>query len=161
MGYVKDALDILDECGLSNKLVNNLDFKLNKRLTASVGRCRLNKYLDKAIIEFSYIHFKAYYEKGEHDMILDTILHEFCHAMPDNNGHDSAWRNCVGIINANTGLNIKRLADDTTSRAVYMTTRTKAHCVACGHEYHLTAYKAKRVNNYGCARCGEKIVLDI
>ena len=158
--YTGEVRHMFEQVGLSDRLPTDLTIKLNNRLKVAIGKCkrRGNKYT----VEFSTTHFKGYVEKGMHKEILNTLAHEFCHALPNGMNHGYQWKSYAGIVDRKYKLGIQRLAEtDPVIKEMNQKikeSRTELTCMSCGNKFYITSKHGyfKNPSNYHC-NCGGKI----
>lgn len=153
---IKKCEEMMNEVGLELPFIN---YKLNGRLTACLGRCkRRNNFGDVSYeIELSRKYFEAYLKDGRIIDIKDTMLHEMCHAMPDGFSHGSGWTNYTRKINERFGMDIKRLGE---IDEVIMKVRLESGgfipiiCEKCGYEFAVRKNTKAGRNISGCTHTG-------
>ena len=90
------------------------------------------------------------------DMILNTLIHELLHSLPNCQDHKFSWKTYAKQIQKMTGINISRLAnvEDLTSKINY---KYIVKCRACGAEwgYARMTKIVKNPSEYRCRCKGE------
>lgn len=90
------------------------------------------------------------------DMILNTLIHELLHTLPNCQDHKFLWKTYAGRIQKMTGINISRVANvkDLTSKINY---KYIVKCRACGAEwgYGRMAKIVENPSEYRCRCKGE------
>ena len=155
--YTDEVRHMFEQVGLSNKLPTDLTIKLNSRLKSAIGKCkrRGNQY----IIEFSTSYFKGYVDKSMHREILNTLAHEFCHALPDGMNHGNQWKRYASIVDRKYNLGIQRLAENDPvieeMNQKIKETKIQLTCLSCGNKFYITKKHGyfKNPQNYHC-KCG-------
>jgi predicted SprT family Zn-dependent metalloprotease len=69
---------------MSEYNLNDWNFSFNNRFTSCLGRCSYRRKL----IELG----TKYVELNSEDQVVNTILHEICHALLPNAGHNKYWK---------------------------------------------------------------------
>ena len=92
MKYVSMAYYYMNAAGVNPGTVTQ--FTINKRAVSRFGRCCRKG--DIYAIEISEL---LLYDGCEIEL-LDTIIHELCHAIPGTTGHGEKWRNAMNKVNA-------------------------------------------------------------
>lgn len=161
--YFEESLTIMEGSGLLDLVPDEITLKLNNRLTRVVGRCTMYSN-DLYKIEFSRKIFEKYVDNNMHFEILNTLVHELCHALPDGMDHTGMWRVYADKVNQKYNLRISRLAeDDPVLKQVSKEMRSKIPhgdltCVDCGHVYNVSM-RTKAWNHterFHC-KCGGKL----
>lgn len=108
--YLDKALEMLQGVGLYDLLPENIACNLWKGYRGRTVAKTLY-FVDEDFWEMRFCekYFKHYHELEDETEILDTILHEFCHMLPNALNHGEYWKSYVGKINDQFGMNIKRL----------------------------------------------------
>lgn len=110
--YVDEAIDMLDEVEMLDLLPVELVITLYNRYRGlTIAETR--QYTDTGLYEIRFCSklFKKWVEEENHMEIMDTLLHELCHTMPNALNHGPTWKSYVQRINFHFGMNIKRLRD--------------------------------------------------
>ena len=159
--YIEDSMEIIRMCGLDKYLPKKkIIFKLNARLKSAIGRWSWENGQDT--IEFSRQYFVEYANRKMHFEILNTIVHELCHAMKDGETHGTTWKRYADVINRKYNLKIKRIADyDEVIRyfdEIENQKKVVVQCEVCQREYRMkpTSVRYKKLHNYHC-HCGGKL----
>lgn len=143
------------ECGFN---LPKIEYKLNGRLSRKIGCCK--RVSGKYVIELSTKHYIGYVTAGNMAKIVDTLLHEMCHAMPGGFNHGEGWLRYVRVINRKYNMNIKRLApiDEVISKMLE-DTHVDIYCESCKNQAKLSRRSKafKNLNNYHCNKCGGKL----
>lgn len=157
--YTEEVLEMFEQVGLADKLPDEFTVRLNPKLSRAIGKCKLRD--DKYIIEFSTIYFKGYVEKNMHDKILNTLVHEFCHALPNAMNHGTHWKRYADRFNRKYNLGISRLAEsdqvtETVSHEIKKS-KTELTCLSCSDKFYITSRHGyfKNPSQYHCSCGGE------
>lgn len=92
MKYVSMAYYYMHAAGVNPGTV--VQVTVNKRAVSRFGQCRR-----KGVFYTIDISELLLYDGCETEL-LDTIIHELCHTIPDTDGHDEKWRNAMDKVNA-------------------------------------------------------------
>lgn len=159
--YGRKCLDMMEQVDIP---VGQISFKPARKGTQSFwGKCcakgnsryeiRINQYLlDESVPEES---------------LMDTILHELCHAYPGRMNHTGGWWSAVNKVNSVYGYNIsekatmesKNVSEDIMNRYKATTQRYGIQCQKCNMIHWSSRLSAtiKNPNGYRC-RCGGKLL---
>ena len=155
--YVKKTIEVMKEAGLSDLLPDTLSFKLNPNLNYAVGQCVFKE--SGTEIQFGEKYFKAYVDNDMEHEIINTLVHETLHSLPDSHNHGKTWKKHAKTINDMFDLKIERLAPR--DKVLDMLDEeekfnmVKLVCIRCDKEtYVKKSHKAvKNPDNFTC-RCG-------
>ena len=154
--------EIYNECvkvfASVNLEFNNIEIKINGRLTKTLGRCNYKKQDTKLIpvcLEFS----RLLVEKGDNKLIEDVIKHECAHAIATietgaSQKHNNYFKSVcarIGTTNDTPSTTAKYNAEDT---EIYKYTVICEKCKKVVGRYHRAGNVIKMPSHYGCNYCG-------
>ena len=138
--YTEEVLEMFEQVGLADKLPDSFTVRLNPKLSRAIGKCKLRE--EGYIIEFASRYFEGYVEHNMHDKILNTLVHEFCHALPNGMNHGTQWKRYADRFNNKYNLGITRLAES--DQVVASITKSlennkiKITCNDCNEVFYVT-----------------------
>jgi len=110
--YLVKALEMMKEVGLYKLLPDDIYCVLHKgyrgKTIAEAMRFENGWYE----LRFCIKYFEKWVKEGNEEQILNTLLHEFCHMLPNCLNHGEHWKYNVGLLNKKFNMDIQRLGVD-------------------------------------------------
>ena len=147
---------------LGFKLPDKIQYKLNNRFKSALGRC--TRYSNNDVkIEFATYYIKYNLLRNDDMKIMETILHELAHTLPDSFSHNKTWKENVDKINKKHGFNITRttsMSDNCRRLKYYGRCVVKIQCEnGCFEEVKpITSRYVQQLYRYSCKHCGGDII---
>lgn len=167
----EEARCIVYQAGFHEVDDNFYNFELNPKYTKWLGRCRKIAYRN-----YTIFLSQPYANISTHEEIMNTLVHECLHSLPNCMNHKIQWKNAAQKIYLYNGMKIQRLASTEGNEIVsqyvadrkqlkYSTPHTyyEMHCNGCSSKMHTYERKTKTVekimrlkenSGYFCCKCG-------
>lgn len=157
---VKECEQVMGDLGF--ELPRQIEYKLNNRLKRTLGRCRKIIEGEEYIIEIATFMVDVAIEINDDVELMNTILHEMCHALPNCYNHGDVWKSKANIINDKYGFTISRT---TSLPPIYNKVRYAGKtmvtigcvngCWSCSKAN--TSVHVRKINDYRCSKCSGKL----
>ena len=99
---VEDGKNILRSCGLNAIDEVKIHPVFSERYTRYLGRATR-----KGVMTFDLILNHPFANMSSHDEIMNTIVHELLHMLPNCLNHGVVWKSYASIVYRKTGINIQ------------------------------------------------------
>jgi len=149
---MRKSIDMLEAIGY--KMTESYHWKLSKSKT-NFGYCNYNKKEIGISVVVSQYHSEA--------EVLNTCLHELCHALAPDAGHTGKWKIITNRVNNKYNMNIERCYTPTEEQKSIESLQNKYRVTCqCGQVF-MYKKKTKRIitimnntNSCHCPKCKSK-----
>jgi predicted SprT family Zn-dependent metalloprotease len=135
----------------------NIQWDLDRDSKRAFGSCRWNRYSIHRVVSI----FKTHYETSQVDAVVNTIVHELCHAIDYKfSKHGAHWKWIAQVAGQHFKTKINRCDNWTSEENQERRKKAIASliCNTCGHEYLLFKRSGAYLNKgkgYSCGKCGK------